>query len=59
MAPQVIFGQPYNEKCDIWSLGVMLYEMIFGQVPFIKPGKSLMRMDLQDLVGEIMNKTHN
>ena len=27
MAPEVLTGRPYNAKCDIWSLGVLLYKM--------------------------------
>jgi calcium-dependent protein kinase len=34
MAPQLLFNEKYNDKCDIWSLGLMLYEMIFGYDPW-------------------------
>ncbi|CAD8047842.1 unnamed protein product [Paramecium primaurelia] len=35
MAPQVILRQPYTSKCDIWSLGMILYELLFQKPPII------------------------
>jgi len=37
MAPEVLVGR-YNEKCDIWSCGVVMYIFLGGTPPF--PGQS-------------------
>lgn len=34
MAPEVLRGQPVDARSDLWALGVMLYEMVGGVVPF-------------------------
>jgi serine/threonine protein kinase len=34
MAPEVMNRQAYGLKADIWSIGIIFFQMIFGQPPY-------------------------
>ena len=34
MAPEILFKKPYDYRIDIWSLGVLLFELTHGSAPF-------------------------
>lgn len=34
MAPELVKEEPYTHLVDIWSLGIIVYELYHGQPPF-------------------------
>ena len=34
MAPEIMMNYPYNNKSDLWSIGVMIYQLYYRQVPY-------------------------
>ena len=34
IAPEILNGQPYDCRCDYWSLGVILFLLLSGGLPF-------------------------
>ena len=34
MAPEVIKGNNYNNSVDYWSVGIIIYELFYGRMPF-------------------------
>ena len=34
MSPQILNKQSYTNKSDLWSIGLIFYEMVYGQTPW-------------------------
>lgn len=34
MSPQVLAQKNYTDKTDIWSLGILFYELLFAKLPY-------------------------
>ena len=34
VAPELIYQEPYDDKIDIWAVGVLTYELLTGSAPF-------------------------
>lgn len=54
MSPELVKKQKYNEKCDIWALGIILYEMIDLEPAYLASVKIKgENQNLSDLVRKI------
>lgn len=74
IAPELVKGESYDEEIDIWVLGVDLYTMVYGHLPFERnPGRELLNsilyetpkyslnvsIDAIDLIQRMLEKNHN
>ena len=50
MAPEVLNGNKYNHKADVWSMGVVFFEMLVGFTPFTGRDKADLKKNL--LIGD-------
>jgi serine/threonine protein kinase len=51
VAPEVLLGTGYDTKADMWSLGVILYSLLSGDLPFM--GKSHLELFKKILGGKL------
>jgi len=42
VAPEILKCQPYDQSCDMWSVGVVLYVMLCGYSPFAEKNQEKM-----------------
>ncbi len=66
-APEVIGGNKYNSSCDVWSAGIIFYEMLHGKTPWkgnsnsdllrkIKSEKLSIRAELDDDIANLLKR---
>lgn len=47
MAPELLQMQPYTYKADVWSLGIVLYQLVYGVLPF---GRASSMIEIRKLI---------
>lgn len=71
LSPEIVQSKPYNFKSDMWSMGVILYEMCALKPPFDAPSLHFLAMkivrgafnplpsgfsnEMKNLVGQLLN----
>jgi serine/threonine protein kinase len=51
MCPEMLMGQGYDERSDVWSLGVIVYALLFGNFPYVPKEASSQAMKQAIVVG--------
>ncbi|KAF9222561.1 kinase-like protein [Gyrodon lividus] len=46
MSPEVIRGNGYSFSCDWWSLGVIMFECLYGYPPFVSSSRHVTRQKI-------------
>ena len=46
MSPQLLIGESYTNKCDVWSAGILLYELLFGKRPWEGQSENKLYMNI-------------
>lgn len=41
LSPEVALKQEYDKSVDIWSVGILIYELLTGKVPFKDSDKQI------------------
>ena len=46
MSPEILMKKPYTNESDLWSIGVIMYQMYFNAVPFFGYNEKLILNDI-------------
>ncbi|XP_063902161.1 cAMP-dependent protein kinase catalytic subunit alpha-like isoform X2 [Zophobas morio] len=59
LAPEVITRRGYNYEADLWSLGVLIYELVVGHAPFVTVNPHSKEVDYKAiLTGQFFLPSH-
>ena len=58
-APEIKNGKGYNKKCDLWSIGVIIFSLLFNRLPFKSKRKSDLFVEIANWKGVELPKDNN
>jgi len=58
ISPEILKGKEYNYKCDLWSIGVIIYRLIYGKSPYLGD-KEISLINKIDKLGNEIIKIEN
>ena len=59
MAPEILKGEEYNYKCDLWSIGIIIYKLYFGKFPYFGANENAIINKIKELGNKILKETDN
>ena len=59
MAPEIINDEEYNYKCDLWSLGIIIYQMFFKQYPYNSNTETGLLKQINNFGQKLLKKTND
>ena len=59
MAPEILQNKEYNYKCDLWSIGIIIYRLFFGKSPFTGETESALISNIETFNKKALKKTGN
>ena len=59
MAPEILRGEPFDQECDLWSLGVCIYLLCFKKFPFNGNTAIQVLKEIDEITPEFFLKTNN
>jgi serine/threonine protein kinase len=49
MAPELLLGHKYDERIDVWGLGILTFELLTGRTPFYSEDEEEMENKIRSL----------
>ena len=55
MAPEILNGEEYNNKCDLWSLGVNIFQLYTKKPPYVGQFQKHVLNDIEKKGQSVLN----